>query len=128
MKSHPPGYDCDLATQIESLSNCLSQNDIVSEILNQAPSLAMPNWYLGAGCIAQTVWNLVHGFKPTAGIKDYDLVYHDASDISFEEAHYVEKAVDYSQTCARRWKSKMRRGSTCGTSSISDTKLDPTCP
>jgi len=94
MKSHAPGYDCDLATQIESLSKCLSRNDVVSEILNQAPALAMPNWYLGAGCIAQTVWNLVHGFRPTAGIKDYDLVYHDASDISFEaEAPYVEKAV-----------------------------------
>lgn len=46
----------------------------------------MTNWYLGAGCIAQTVWNFFHDFEPTIGIgiADYDLVYHDASDLSLE--------------------------------------------
>jgi hypothetical protein len=94
MNNCAPGYDCDLATQIEALGRCLNQNQVITEILDKATSLAMPNWYLGAGCLAQTVWNLVHGFEPTAGIKDYDLVYYDASDTSLEaEARYIEKAL-----------------------------------
>ncbi len=44
----------------------------------------MPDWYLGAGGIAQTVWSVYHGFHPEHGIKDYDLVYYDAADDSYE--------------------------------------------
>ncbi len=44
----------------------------------------MPNWYLGAGCIAQTVWNSLHGFEPTRNIQDYDLAYFDSTDLSEE--------------------------------------------
>jgi uncharacterized protein len=40
-------------------------------------ALALPGWYLGAGCIAQTVWNLAHSKPPGVGILDYDLVYFD---------------------------------------------------
>jgi hypothetical protein len=29
-----------------------------------------------------TVWNHLHGYEPTAGIKDYDLVYFDTTDLS----------------------------------------------
>ena len=56
----------------------------------------MANWYLGAGCIAQTVWNFLHGFAPTFGIKDYDLVYHDASDLSLEaQTRYQGRANEF---------------------------------
>jgi uncharacterized protein len=44
----------------------------------------MRNWYLGAGCIAQTVWNELHSFPSEKYIKDYDLVYFDDSDLSYE--------------------------------------------
>jgi len=33
---------------------------------------------LGAGCVAQTIWNLAHGKAPGADILDYDLVYYDS--------------------------------------------------
>jgi hypothetical protein len=39
--------------------------------------LNLPGWYLGAGCVAQTVWNLAHGKPPGEDILDYDLVYYD---------------------------------------------------
>jgi hypothetical protein len=87
------GYNQDLATQISHLPELLRHNEIVSQILKRAPALQMPNWYLGAGCIAQTVWNTFHGFDPTFGIQDYDLVYYDSSNLSEEaEAGYIEKA------------------------------------
>jgi hypothetical protein len=46
--------------------------------------LELPNWYLGSGGVTQTVWNKRHGFDPGHGIRDYDLVYFDAADLSRE--------------------------------------------
>lgn len=67
----------------------LRRNGVVWEILTRVPRLQLPDWYLGAGCIAQTVWNELHGFAPATNIKDYDLVYFDSSDLSreAEESH-----------------------------------------
>ena len=45
--------------------------------------LALPEWYLVAGCLYQTVWNIVTGQPPESGILDYDLVYYDSSDLSW---------------------------------------------
>ena len=75
MRGRRTGRDCDLTRQIDCLREYLSGNQVIREILRGAPSLAMANWYLGAGCIAQTVWNFLHDFEPAFGIKDYDLVY-----------------------------------------------------
>ena len=84
MSDRASGHDGDLARQVDRLRESLSHNQVIGEILQKASSLAIANWYLGAGCIAQTVWNFLHGFEPTFGIKDYDLVYHDVCDLSLE--------------------------------------------
>jgi hypothetical protein len=87
------GHNRDLATQIDCVKELLSRSRIINEVLKRAPHLMMPNWFLGAGCIAQTVWNAAHGFEPSFGIKDYDLVYYDSSDLSSEsENDYAAKA------------------------------------
>jgi hypothetical protein len=39
------------------------------------------------------VWNLLHGFEPAAGIKDYDLVYFDPIDLSDEAERQIEEKV-----------------------------------
>jgi hypothetical protein len=84
MSDRAGGQGGDRGHQVDRLREYLSHNQVIAEILHGAPSLAMANWYLGAGCIAQTVWNFLHGFAPTFGIKDYDLIYHDPSDLSLE--------------------------------------------
>lgn len=71
-------------TKEKELEKILKKNPSIQKILERAVQLNMPNWYLGAGGIAQTVWNVKHGFNPENGIKDYDLVYYDASDTSYE--------------------------------------------
>lgn len=71
-------------TKIEQLLQILEKNKSVQSILERASELKMPNWYLGAGGIVQTVWNVKHDFNPENGIKDYDLVYYDANSISYE--------------------------------------------
>jgi hypothetical protein len=67
-----------------ALEESMRRNPSIAGILDMAPTLNLPNWYLGAGCVAQTVWNELHGFAPTAHIKDYDFVYFDDSDLSYE--------------------------------------------
>lgn len=74
------------------LLKALEKNKSIQLILDRIDGLNMPDWYLGAGCIAQTVWNLQHGFDPENGIRDYDLVYYDASDTSYEaEDIFIQK-------------------------------------
>jgi len=57
------------------LVRLVRQNPSVEEVLEATPSLGLPNCFLAAGCLAQTVWNLAHGREPEANIKDLDLVY-----------------------------------------------------
>ncbi len=66
------------------LRTILENNSVIEQILRRIPPLQMPNWYLGAGCIAQTVWNSLHGFELTRNIEDYDLAYFDSTDLSEE--------------------------------------------
>jgi uncharacterized protein len=80
-------------TELEQrLEASLRRNHVVTDILNRARLLKLPNWYLGAGCIAQTVWNELHGFPASSNIKDYDLAYFDSSDLSreAEESHATD--------------------------------------
>jgi hypothetical protein len=50
-------------------------------ILERWSELALPDGWLVAGCLCQTVWNLRDGRGPEDGIKDYDLFYFDAADL-----------------------------------------------
>lgn len=59
------------------LESVLDLNPVARAVLAVAAELALPDWYLAAGGVAQTVWNVKHGFDPAEGIKDYDVVYFD---------------------------------------------------
>ncbi|MEU9566801.1 nucleotidyltransferase family protein [Streptomyces sp. NPDC048161] len=80
-----------LDQQLESLRVVLSRNDMLTEVLSRAATLELPGWYVTAGCLFQTVWNVVTGRPPTNGIKDYDLFYFDSGDLSWEAEDTVIK-------------------------------------
>lgn len=80
-----------LDQQLESLRVVLSRNDMLTEVLSRAATLELPGWYVTAGCLFQTVWNVVTGRPPTNGIKDYDLFYFDSGDLSWEGEDTVIK-------------------------------------
>jgi hypothetical protein len=67
---------------VERLEEILVRNPFAAAILEEGPALGLPDWYLGAGGVTHTIWNHLHGYELTAGIKDYDLVYFDAADLS----------------------------------------------
>lgn len=72
-----------LSEHIAFLERVLVQSRTVTEVLRKAPTLDLPDWYVGAGAIAQTVWNELHGYSSGHGLKDCDLVYFDR-DLSTE--------------------------------------------
>jgi hypothetical protein len=65
------------------LRETLSENPVLTAVLDRATDLDLPDWYLTAGCVFQTVWNVVTGRPATEGILDYDLFYFDAEDLSW---------------------------------------------
>ncbi len=70
--------------QVARLQAALQENRTLIEVLARAATMDLPGWYLVAGCLYQTVWNVVTGQPPEAGILDYDLDYFDDSDLSWE--------------------------------------------
>ena len=63
-------------------------------ILDRWQALDLPDGWLVAGCLFQTVWNLRDGRVPEADIKDYDLFYFDAEDASEAGEQTVQARVD----------------------------------
>ena len=82
-----------LHRQIACVWDALAENSVVQALLDVASEMQLPDWYLGASGVSQTVWNLCHGFDPAAGIRDYDLVYFDGNDLSDETRRDVEADV-----------------------------------
>jgi len=78
--------------QLDVLRHTLSQNTTLTDVLTRAAELDLPGWYLTAGCVFQTVWNVVTGRPATAGIADYDLFYFDGTDLSWDGEDEVIKA------------------------------------
>jgi uncharacterized protein len=70
--------------QLEHFRVALESNPTLLRVLGLAAGMQLPGWYLFAGCLYQTVWNVVTGQPPDAGILDYDLGYFDSSDLSWE--------------------------------------------
>jgi hypothetical protein len=76
------------------LLEAIATNDVLWECLHRLPVLELPDWYLGAGCIAQTVWNLAHGKPLNDDILDYDLAYFDPDVSEDAEARVAQRAKD----------------------------------
>lgn len=63
-------------------------------ILERWAAFGLHDGWLVAGCLFQTVWNLQQGWEPESRIKDYDLFYFDATDLSPEAEQRVQARVD----------------------------------
>lgn len=85
-------YNKDLATQIEVLEAIVFQSPTLRDIILRAEELGLPDYYIGAGCIAQTVWNCLSGYPLDYGISDIDLVYYDTNLEQAAEEEVAEQA------------------------------------
>lgn len=59
------------------------KNPVNIAIIDELQRLALPDAWLVAGCLAQTVWNVITGRAIDHGISDYDVFYFDP-DTSWE--------------------------------------------
>jgi hypothetical protein len=57
--------------------NALRLNRHLFELLNRLPSCGLQDWWLTAGCLVQTVWNVRSGRPAVDNVLDYDLFYFD---------------------------------------------------
>jgi hypothetical protein len=67
---------------IDELERIVRADAHLMRILRVARDLNLPQWRLVAGCIYQTVWNVLTNRPPGTGINDYDLIYFDGADLS----------------------------------------------
>jgi uncharacterized protein len=78
--------------QLDALRAALARNEVLTDVLARATEFDLPGWYLTAGCLFQTVWNVVTGRPPADGIKDYDLFYFDDRDLGWAAEDEVIRA------------------------------------
>jgi hypothetical protein len=84
-----------VAIQIETLERIVAADPHLMAVLALIRDLALPDGWLVAGCLYQTVWNALTGRPPRTGIKDYDIAYFDASDLSYEaEDRVIARAAE----------------------------------
>ncbi len=62
-------------------------------LLVRLRDLGLPQWRLVAGCLYQTVWNVLTGRPRGTGIRDYDLIYFDPDDLSWKAEDSVIQRV-----------------------------------
>lgn len=77
----------------QRLEKIIRNSPHLMQVLTAAAELNLPEWYLGGGCIAHTVWNILSGKPPAEGIKDFDLVYFDSGDLSSESEQNSQERI-----------------------------------
>jgi uncharacterized protein len=79
--------------QMAAFERLVLTNPVVVAVVERLERLDLPQCYLAAGALFQTVWNGLSERDPTAGINDYDVNYYDNTDLSWHaEDQVIRKA------------------------------------
>lgn len=70
--------------RVAALASILPNVPNIGTILETIRDLDLPDAWITSGAIYQTVWNVITDRPLTYGIKDYDVIYFDARDRSYE--------------------------------------------
>jgi len=85
-----PGGDTELA---ERLTEIVRAAPSLMRVLRTGRALGLSDWLVMSGAVYQRVLNHLTSRAPDYGIRDYDLGYFDASDISYEAEDLVIRRV-----------------------------------
>jgi len=69
------------------------KSDFLCKLLKESEEINLPHWYIGAGCVTQTVWNFYHQYRPEKNINDIDLIYFDHLDLSEKSEKSIQDRV-----------------------------------
>jgi uncharacterized protein len=89
-----PGVKASESELRERLTAILRATPPLMQVLSVARHLCLPDWLVFSGAVYQPVLNHLTGRQPDYGIKDYDLGYFDASDLSYEAEDMVIRRVE----------------------------------
>ena len=84
------GVNCVINEQSALLESILQKNSGVYQVISALGQFKLPNAYVAAGCISQTVWNFQEGKPLQNGISDIDVIYYDNKDMSSESEAEIE--------------------------------------
>lgn len=74
---------------MDSFLMIISQNEIIKEVFNRIHLLNLKEYYIGAGCLVQTIWNYLDGMPLVYGIEDIDIVYYDDFKLSYKDEDII---------------------------------------
>ncbi|MEE1655578.1 nucleotidyltransferase family protein [Microvirga sp. CF3062] len=83
----------DEADRLQHLEDIIRTDTDLMQVLTTASRSNLPQWRLGGGCVYQRVWNALTGRPGRTGVKDYDLVYFNAADLSWESEDKVARSI-----------------------------------
>lgn len=83
-------YKC-ISEQNEKFVSIIKKNKDLMLILDYIESLNLPNFYIAAGAVFQTIWNYYDNKPLNYNIKDIDIIYYDSNNLSKED----EKKLEY---------------------------------
>jgi hypothetical protein len=84
------GGDAEL---VERLAAIVRGAPSLMQVLTTIRPLDLPDWLMMSGAVYQRVLNALTGRSPDYGVRDYDLGYFDASDISYDAEDAVIRRV-----------------------------------
>ena len=88
-----------LEEQNKILISILKKNTELMDMLDYIDSLNIPNFYIAAGSIFQTVWNYFDNKPLNYGIKDIDVIYYNSNDLSVDtDLKYYEIIKKYAES------------------------------
>ena len=82
------------ATQSAALEAIVRASPLLMQALEGLRYLALPDDWLVAGAVYNTVWNALTRRDPLHGINDVDIFYFDGSDLSYEAEDDVIRAAE----------------------------------
>jgi uncharacterized protein len=82
------------------LEGIIRSDPDLMHLLRCLRSVGLPQWRLVAGCLYQTVWNVLTGRPRRTGTKDFDVIYFDAEDLSWEaEDGVIQRVAAATRDC-----------------------------
>ncbi len=75
----------------EDLIQIVQEQDWLMKLLKATRELDLPDCYIAAGAVRNTVWNYLHGFPTQNNQQDVDVAYFDSSDVNGEKTEDYQR-------------------------------------
>lgn len=72
----------------------IKKNSELMEILDYIEELKLPNFYIAAGMVFQTIWNYYDKKDLNYKVKDVDIVYYDEDNLDKEKEEKLERQIE----------------------------------